>query len=144
MGRRTVLSAQQYVEENAAAINPELYRQYQEEINRAKAAAVSFATGVADGRASDVDAGREDVLRELCQVRDGYAQLIKDGQAGRLSAAEFSQAFDALESREVSSGNAVAEFTEAAAFVTDIEEDPEAYGDDYASRNPNLLHEFTF
>ncbi len=122
----------------------ETRRQVAEEINEARKRAFAFAHGVADAAAADVDRDREAALQELCRVRDGYAQLVKDGQAGKLTAAEFTAALDDLESRELRSGSTINGFTEAATQVTEIEEAPLDYADDYAERNPNLLHEFTF
>lgn len=144
MARRTLRQAETWFEDVSPVLPGETRRQVAEEINEARKRALAFANGVADAAVADVDRDREAALRELCEVRDAYAQLIKDGQAGRLSAAEFSQAFDALESREVSSGNTIIGFTEAVAQVTEVEEAPLDYADDYAARNPNLLHEFTF
>jgi len=144
VARRTLRQAEAWFEDVSPVLPGETRRQVAEEIKDARKRALAFANGVTDAAVADVDRDREAALRELCEVRDGYAQLIKDGQAGRITAAEFSAGFDDLESRELRCGNTINGFTDAVAQVTEVEEAPLDYADDYAERNPNLLHEFSF
>lgn len=144
MGRRTVRSAEAHIEQMASALNPEVYRQYQSEVDQARADAHSFASGVADDTANAVDESREQTLRTLCEVRDGYAQLAKDGQAGKLTASEFTARLNDLEMRDTTERKQLGEIVNASDFVGEIEEAPLDYADDHRERNPAFQYDFSF
>lgn len=142
--KRTVAQAESWLDDVGAVLPAAARAEAQREIDQAKAAAANFASGVAGDRAADIDAYREVVLKELCEVRDAYAQLAKDGQAGKLTGAEYLQRLNELQGREISCSGPVSEVAEVAAFVSEIEEDPLAYADTYASRNPANQFDFSF
>ncbi len=144
MGRRTLRQAEAWFEEVSPVLPGEIRRQVAEEINEARKRAFAFAEGVADGRASDVDKDRETTLQELCRVRDGYAQLVRDGQAGKLTAAEFTAALNDLEDDEAKYGKKLQEYDRIAETVSQIEEAQLDYADDYAERTINNQYEFSF
>lgn len=114
------------------------------ELNQAKATLTQFAQDIVTSHATEVDERRENVLHELCDVRDSYAQLIKDGKGGKLTAAEFAERLNQLEGRQASAANAVRICSETTASVTAIEEDPLAYANDVATRNVGARYNFSF
>ncbi len=144
MGRRTLRQAEAWFEEVSPVLPGETRRQVAEEINEARKRAFAYAEGVAGDHAADVDKDRETTLQELCRIRDGYAQLIKDGQAGKLTATEFTAALNDLEDDERNFVGKVNAFAHKADVVSEIEEAPLDYADDYAERNPGNQFDFTF
>lgn len=142
--KRSVAQAERWYEDTEPILSLEAKSAAMSEINRAKARARQFSEGVVQDIANKTDAIRSELLQELCEVRDGYAQLAKDGKAGKLSASEFLQRMNELEGRQASVANDIALVTQDAANAEHIEEDPVTYGDDILSRQPENQFDFSF
>ncbi len=141
--RRTIAEVKAWLDSDSGLSEGDR-RHIREELDQAKAALTKFAGDVATDHANDVDERREDVLVELCDVRDAFAQLVKDGRSGKLTAAEFTERLNQLEGRQASAANAVRICSETAASVTAIEEDPLAYANGVATGNVAARYNFSF
>lgn len=145
MPRRTVRDAERWLQEMAPTLNPEHYRQLSVEVETAKARAGEFAAGIVEDRiALDVEPVRRELEQELCQIRDDYAQLKKEGTRGLLTAKEYQARSNELEVRQRAAARQVDRVEKAAEAVSRIEEDPVAYADEVATRTPNLMSDFSF
>ncbi len=144
VARRSVAQAQAWFDDWSPNLTPDARRQAQDEINEARSRAQNFAAGVVEGHTQRVDSQRDDLLRELCAIRDEYASVAKAGQDGLLTAAEYTERLNDLDSRLDSCTKKASAAAKAAEAVAEIEEDPLAYADDYFSRNRNIQHDFSF
>lgn len=146
MPRRTVREAERWLQEQAPRLNPEHYRQLSVEVEDAKARAETFAAGLIEDRiALDVEPVRQELERELCQIRDDYAQLKKEGARGLLTAKEYQDRWQGLEVRQRAAARQVDRVEKAAEAISQIEEDPVGYADEVATRTmPTLMSDFSF
>ena len=144
MPRRTLRQARRIFEEMAPGLNPAQYRQLQREIDTASGAAVSMATEHADRRVNDVLGSRQEMLTELCRLRDELTSLVAEGEQGLLPAKEFNERLGRLQRELRATDRHVAEVDAAAEFVAAVEEDPEAWADSLAERYPHMQPEFSF
>lgn len=142
--QRTVTDAARALEELAPTLNPEMYRRYNEELTQARNAATATAGEFADRQVADVDAVREDLLRGLCEVRDAYAALAKDGESGRISAADYQARFARLRQQQRALERRAGDIVRVAELVEGIETDPEGWADNFQNRYPHARPNFSF
>lgn len=142
--RRTVSDAKRELEDLAQSLNPEAYRQLAAEVSYAATAAETFANQSAASRELDITNKREAVLEELCEIRDGFDALRRDGEAGRLTSADYHRQWDDLNKRQRAAERSVARLADAADHIANIEEDPIAYADHFYERTPVHMPNFSF
>lgn len=141
--RRTIAEVEAWLDTDSGLSEGER-RAVAAEVQAARSTLTKFSNDVATDHATDVDERREDVLHELCEVRDSYAQLVKDGKGGKLTAAEFTERLNHLEGRQASAMNGVRICSEMTASVAAIEEDPLAYASNVGAYNIAVRHNFSF
>ena len=145
MPKRTLANARRAFDELTPTLNPEMYRRLDQELRKASAGAVTLATNYVNERVTDVLGTRQDVLNEWCSVRDAYAALAGEAQAGRLTAGEVNERLDAIRSQQRQMDRHVSEITRAAEVVERIEADPEAWADEtFYGKYPHMTPEFSF
>lgn len=110
-------------------------RAYDAEINEAKQRATQVAIDEAAGLAESVRVERDDLMRSLCEVRDGLATAKAEGDRTLMND---------LRIRHQSLLNKVAEVERLAEQVEAIEADPVAYGDALFAKYPQTRPNFTF
>lgn len=144
MSRRTVSDAARELEDLAQSLNPVAYRQLQAEVSQARAAAEAFANENASSRELEITEARADVLQELCTVRDSFEALRRDGEAGRLTGADYHRQWNDLNKRQRAAERTIARLADAAESIAVIEEDPIAYADRFYSSTPVHMPDFSF
>ena len=108
-------------------------RQYEAEVKAARSRAAAQGTAAAEGLAQQVREDRDELLRDLCDVRDGLAAAGANGDA---------RALTDLRQRRENLLRKVEEVERLAEQVEGIEADPAAYGDSlyakYTLTRPNF------
>lgn len=110
-------------------------RQCEAELQAAKAKATATGTAAADQLAQQVRLERDDLLRELCEVRD---------QLATAAAGCDKRALTDLRQRRQRLMSKVEEVERLAERVEDIEADPAAYGDSLYTKYPGTRPNFSF
>lgn len=144
MSRRTIADAEAELEALAPGLNPVAFRDLQAEVSYARTAAETFSNRVAGDMALEVEQARDDLLQELCDVRDAFATLTSQGQAGRIGAGDYHDQWDALAQRQRAAERTIARLGERAEAIDAIEADPVAYADRFFTNTPNLMPDFSF
>jgi hypothetical protein len=145
MPRRTIRQAKQVLEEAAPGLNPLMFRRYSDEIKAAEQAATQVAHGHAAKKSTKLLTQRTDVLRRLCETRDGFKELVAEGKAGRITGKDYADRFNALKAEERRLEAVIGDVEAGLATVEQIEEDPVAYADEnFHDRYPATRPEFTF
>ena len=134
MAARTLAEAEATLA-NLSGLSDNERRQYEAEVTAAKAQATAQGTTAATQMAQQVREDRDDLLRELCEVRDGLA-------AARTSA--DAQVLKHLRQRRERLVRQVEEIERLAERVEEIEEDPTAYGEALYEKYPGTRPIFTF
>lgn len=143
--QRTIADARRVLEDNAATVNPPVYRDMEAEITaaekEARSRADSYASGIYDRH---VTIGTQ-TGEALCTVRDTARRLAADLRAGRITAAEGTKQWNQLraEARRLAAANErlAGEVDRLAA----IEDDPVTFYDETIhAKYPNLRPNFTF
>lgn len=145
MPRRTVKAARQTLEGMAPGLNPEMWRRLSEEVEAVAKDAVAMANRYADDRTQAAHLIGKDVLTEMCAVRDGLVALVREGEAGTISAAEYHKRLSDLRRQQSRLEGKATEVARAAEQVETIEEDPEAWTDTtFYERFPSLQPDVSF
>ena len=110
-------------------------RRGEAEIQAARAQAAIQGTRAAEGLAQQVREDRDDLLRDLCEVRDGLAAAGANRDA---------RALTDLRQRRERLLRQVEEVERVAAQVETIEADPAAYGDSLYAKYPLTRPRFSF
>lgn len=143
MAQRTIRQARQALEEAAPGLNPAMYKRYADEIKAAEREATKLAHGHASKKASKLLTQRNDVMRRLCDTRDGFRSLA--AEKDRLTAKEYAERFNALKAEERRLLAVVADVEAGFATVQAVEEDPVAYADtNFHDRYPVTRPHFSF
>jgi uncharacterized coiled-coil DUF342 family protein len=143
MPQRTIASATEALDGLPGLTEAER-REFNAELTRATAKAQHIAEQMATERVNEVAEVREEALAELCSVRDGYADLIKQADLGRITAAEYEKALNELRGRQRAGERHLTRIDEALAFVESVEADPLAYADSLYSKYPLTQPTFSF
>ncbi len=145
MPKRTLRQARRMFEEITTGLNPADYQRIKSEIDTASGAAVGLATEHADRRVNDVMGSRQEVLTELCRLRDELTSLATQGEQGLLPAREFNEQLSRLQRELRTVNNHSAEVDRATELVELIEEDPEGWADaTFYEKYPHMMPEFSF
>lgn len=120
---------------NMSGLSDNVRRQYEAEVAAARAQATAAGTTAATQMAQQVRDDRDELLRSLCEVRDGLAAARTKGDAHILR--DLRQRRERLV-RQVEEVERLAERVEA------IEEDPTAYGETLYEKYPGTRPIFTF
>jgi len=143
MPQRTIRQAKQMLEDAAPGLNPAMYRRYSDEIKAAEQAATQVAHGHAAKKSSRLLTQRTEVMKRLCDTRDGFKALSRDKD--RLTAKDYSARFNALKAEERRLQGVIGDVEDGLATVEEIEEDPVAYADaNFHERYPATRPTFTF
>ncbi|HVX19218.1 MAG TPA: hypothetical protein VHA73_14405 [Acidimicrobiales bacterium] len=110
-------------------------RQYQAEVDAARQAAIAAGEDEAARIAADVGSYRDDVLAELCEVRDALAAAQSGGDRSDLSG---------LRTRHRALLAKVEEVERLVDQVEAIEADPFAYGEAVFAKYPLTRPKFSF
>lgn len=131
------------MEELAPDLNPEMYKRLNDEVKAAERAATQVAKGHATRKASRIATERQDLLRRMCDTRDGFKALAK--ARDRLTAGEYTERYNALKADERRLGAVVQDVEADVAAVEAIEADPVAYADtNFYDRYPATRPDFSF
>lgn len=143
MPARSIHQARRRLEEMASDLNPAMYKRLNDEIKAAERTATQVAADHARRKTNRLNTERQDVLRRMCETRDGFTALAK--ARDRLSAGEYTERFNALKT-EQRRLQAVAQDVEAdVAAVEAIGQDPVAYTDaNFYDRYPATKPECSF
>ena len=145
MARRTIAEARRLLADAAPSLNPEMYRRIDDEIKVVEADARTLATEYANQRADDLTNLRNDVLVEVCEVRDGYDALMAEAELGLIDADDYHHRFQQLEDRKRYLGTRAGELDYLADAVERIDEDPVAWTDrQLFGKYPQITPEFSF
>lgn len=142
MPRRTIAQAR-WVLENELPTTP---GQVTTALRTVLDEAESKARREADETAADLERRvlelRDNVLRELTEVRDGFDELRAATANSRASASDQSRRMNELRQRQERAEAELADALTHAERIEAIEADPVAYYDDLTSRHPQLLQDF--
>ena len=145
MPPRTIRQARQRLEELADGLNPITYKRLNDEIKAAEAEATRTANGHASAKATKMLTGANDVLRRLCETRDGFKTLATEGKAGRVSSKDATKRFNDLKAEERRLHALLGDVEAGLATVQSIEADPVAYADEnFHDRYPATRPDFSF
>jgi hypothetical protein len=140
----TLREARERLADLAPGLNPEMYRRLNAEIEEAARHATAHAEHFLSGRFDALDAERQRLLVEACQVRDAYEALEAEGGLHRLTArdyasrlADLNQHRDRIEARR-------AEIARQVEDLSAIEDDPETWTDEQWRKYPATSPTFTF
>lgn len=144
MPKRTLKNARQHLESVTPMVNQGTYSQMHAEFKAAQAKALGLATQAATRKVTDLTAQRQEVLEDVCSVRDELAALTAEGKAGRLSGKEYRDQLAKLQQRQRSLQRHEQQIAKAVESVAAIEDDPEGYADSLYERYPNMQPDFSF
>ncbi len=134
MGQATVTAAEATLAE-LTGLSDNHRRQCQAEVDAARQAATTAGEAEAARNAAAVAEGRDDLLAELCEVRDALAAAQANGDRSALSE---------LRSRQRSLTAEVEEVERLVGQVEAIEADPFAYGETVFGKYPLTRPNFSF
>lgn len=145
MPRHTLRQARRMFEDMTTGLNPADYQRLKSEIDKASGAAVSLATEHADRRVNDVLGSRQEVLTELCRLRDEFTSLAAEGEQGLLSSRDLNERLQQLRRDLQAVNHHSTEVDKATELVELIEDDPEAWTDaTFYEKYPHMMPEFSF
>lgn len=144
MPKRTLKNAPQYLQAATPMVNQGTYSQMEAELKAAQAKALGVASETATRKVAELTAQRQQVLEDVCGVRDELAALAAEGKAGRLSGKEYREALAKLNERQRSLQRHEQQIAKAVESVAAIEDDPEGYADSLYERFPNMQPDFSF
>lgn len=141
--RRTISEARAWLEDNAPALNPEAYRQVEQEVQEAEQQARAHGQAFASEQFDRLDLQRVELLREACEVRDAYEQL-RDSGGLTLAAEEYRERLAALDHRRDRVERQLDEVERRVETLADVEDDPIAWADRRYEVSPRLRPYFSF
>jgi hypothetical protein len=145
MPKRTIAAARRAFDDLAPALNPEIYRRLQQELDAAVNAATNLGTKYADERVHDVLGKRNDTLAGLCQIRDGIKALAAEAASGNLTSREVNDRLTALRAEQRTFDAHAANVDRTTELVDRIEDDPEGWADEtFYEKYPHMTPDFTF
>ncbi|MDP1793773.1 MAG: hypothetical protein Q8K63_06505 [Acidimicrobiales bacterium] len=131
MGQATIAQAEQTLA-SLSGLSDDQRRQFRYEIDEAKANATHMATEEVERITGSVRAQREDLLREACDVRDGFA------------VASTAQDLSHLRRRHAQIVRAIEALDEATDSVESIENDLVGFAENLFTKYPGTRPHFTF
>lgn len=143
MPQRTIASAADALDSLPGLTEAER-RDFKAELSAATNNATAIAEQMMTERVNEIATVREEALAELCAVRDGYADLVKQASLGRITASEYERALNELRGRQRAGERHMARIDQALAFVESVEADPLAYADSLYSKYPLTQPTFSF
>lgn len=145
MAQRTIKSAKEYLELVGPRLNNLVLERVQSEITEAETIAKERAEAFVSERLSELNDRRLAVLEALCNTRDEFTELAKEGKHGRLSAAEYRSRFAELSKRKQDLEAANEQLAREADAVESIEADPVAWVDEtFYAKSPTVRPNFSF
>ncbi len=145
MPQRTVGEAQAQLEELAPQLNPPVYKRLKDELNEVVSATNQRAVRYMNEAVVTASTVAKEALTELCDVRDQLAALTVDGEAGRLTAAEFNKRYQELTQQHRRLNRRVEKLAHDAELLEHIEDDPIAWADErFHVPYPQLRPHFSF
>lgn len=145
MPKRTIRAARRAFEDLAPTLNPEMYRRLEEELNQASAAATVRGTRFADERVNGILGNRQDVLTELCRLRDEFKAVAAEAALGNVTAGEVNDKLVKLRADVRQVDRHTADVERATELVERIEDDPEGWADDtFHEKYEHMRPEFSF
>lgn len=145
MPKRTIRAARRTFDDIAPSLNPEMYRRLQQELDAAAAAATKMGTKYADERIHGVLAKRQDVLTELCRLRDAFKAVTAEAAMGNLTAREAHDRLTELRGEMRNLDRHAADVERATELVDRIEDDPEGWADEtFYEKYPHMTPDFSF
>lgn len=142
--RSTVREARQRLADMAPALNAEMYRRYEAELKEAERTARGRGEQFASERFAALDAERQRLLVEACEVRDAYEHLEAEGALHRLSAREYADRLAALDRRRDRVEARTADIARQVEEWSAVEDDPVAWTDEQYAKFPTNAPLFTF
>lgn len=146
MARRSLADARQWLDDRAKHLNPEAYRQYDQEIQAAETKAKQRAeVRLAQDHDRYARKARK-VSEEMCNVRDRARELADKINTGRISAADAATELDKLRSDARRHRTASTALVRHADVMDVIEADPVAHSERVAQSMPygRGLSDFSF
>lgn len=143
MPQRTIASATEALD-GLAGLSEAERREFTAELSTATHEASAVAEQMMTERVNEIAEVREEALAELCAVRDGYADLVKQANLGRITAAQYEKALNELRGRQRAGERHMVRIDQALAFVESVEADPLAYADSVYSKYPLTQPTFSF
>ncbi len=143
MPQRTIASAAEALD-SYTGLSEADRREFTAELATATNNATAIAEQMMSERVNEIAEVRDEALAELCAVRDGYADLVKQAELGRMTAAEYAKALNDLRGRQRAGERHMARIDEALAFVESVEADPLAYADLLYAKYPLTQPTFSF
>ena len=145
MARRTIAQARRILEQDIApVVNDHVRRQYEAEINAASGQAKAAADRMLTRIINNMQSQRDEVLAEVCSLRDDFQALTDQGQLGTLSADDYHDRLKELQTRQRALSRKERDLVGMAERAEQIETDPEAYGDSLFAKFPQTQPDFTF
>jgi len=144
MPQRTIQEARQHLDGLAEVMSPKALSPFQAEFDGAQTAAVDMATRHMDTTFAAVAALSDRVDDQVRDVRTGYARLIDEGQAGRITAREFNERFTKLRQQQRDAERRATEAARTAERLEAVELDPEGWADSLYQRFPLTRPHFSF
>ncbi len=138
MTQRTVKDARAWLELNGIGLNPVAYAQYEQEVREVEAKWHHEAMQIVTGEAASYAGDHRELLTDGCGIRDDYEQLAREASTGRLSAKEYQDRLDALNSEGDAFNQRMERLAKMIETVEAIEADPVAYTDALFDKNPAL------
>lgn len=142
--KSTIREARERLADLAPSLNPEMYRRLSEEVEEVARHATAHAERFLSRQLAALDAERQTLLVEVCQVRDEYEALNAGGSLGRLSAEDYAERLDALNRRRAALTERRSEVERQIDRLGEVEDDPTGWADSLYRRTPSLAPNFTF
>lgn len=144
MPQRTIAEARAQLDALGQVMSNASLEPFRAELEAAQAVAQEMATRHMDTTSGDAEKLAADVLDQLSEVQDAYAELVSASEAGRVSARDFSDRFTKLRAQQRAAERRSSELMRTADRLEAIESAPEAWADGLYSRFPLVRPEFSF
>ena len=142
--KRSIADARRMLDTHAKSLNPEAYRQYNNEITAAEAATKIKAGAHLQSLYDDHVHPAREVSQALCTVRDEARQLADKVNTGRLTTGEVAAELERLRSVLRSQRPVGERIAQVADQMDAVEADPVAWHESVAARFGHMAHDFTF
>ncbi len=122
-----------------------MWRRLNEEVSANSSAAMVVATNYADQRTVEIMERSQEVLEELCDVRDQMTALVAQGKTGGVSAKDYHRSFQKIQARRRQLERQADELAQGVEYVGRIEANPEGWVDTtFYEKYPQMAPEFSF
>jgi hypothetical protein len=144
MPQRIIGEARQHLDALGEVVSYKALEPYRAEFDTAQAAALEMATRYMDETAGDAETLSTQLHDQLGEVRDGYALLLSEGEAGRIPARDFNERLTKLRRQQRDAERRATEVERTADRLEAVESDPEAWADSFYARFPLVRPQFSF